>query len=76
MADTPDTAQRLAEIREQFDRPVPAGCRLLAGAEDVRLMFDHIDTLTGERDALRALADDLASYSTISVPSPVEGGQP
>jgi hypothetical protein len=60
MDDTPDTAQRLAEIRRYWDV-----YGHVVGIGDMMLVFDHIDTLTAklaeveaDRDALReAVAD-------------------
>jgi hypothetical protein len=76
MGDTPDTAQRLGEIRHLVDERRPEWAPTAGYYAD--FLLDHIDTLTAraekaetERDALRA-ALLVERWGT---PSPVEGGE-
>jgi hypothetical protein len=77
MDDTPDTTQRLAEIRDwaQMARGIDTGRPIVSlTLDDVEFLLDHIDTLTAklaevgaERDRLRgtlALSDDFPRMAT------------
>jgi hypothetical protein len=86
MSDTPDTAERLAEIQDMFD--MHRGLDTIDISDLLNIVDehrDHIDTLTAklaeveaEREALRAA---LSAYHAGRIgqsyfsPSPVEGGQ-